>query len=113
MHKNLMPKAPKALKPLPRRLQDTDELLATPLVGDLARRLVQQLEPGSDPADTVPPIASIPGLPVRLPTLLPIANFARLYFRCVPPRRAQTCPPPARASGCRALFRVIPHRSQT
>ena len=61
--------------------QDTDELLAAPLVGDIARRLVSAVEPGSNPQDVVPPIATIPGLPLRLPTLLPIPNFARLYFR--------------------------------
>ena len=62
---------------------DTDEVLANPLLGPLARRLTDRvfrgtpLE-GSD--DAVTPITKLPGL--GLPSLLPLPKLERLYFRC-------------------------------
>ena len=61
--------------------KDTDEVLATPVLGPLAREAVRRVEPGSRPEDVVPPISTLPGLPLRIPSPFPIPNFARLYFR--------------------------------
>ena len=59
-------------------------MLASPVLGPLAREAVRRLEPGSRPEDVVPPIATLPGLGrLRIPSPVPIPNFSRLYFRCV------------------------------
>ncbi len=60
-------------------------MLASPVLGPLAREAVRRVEPGSRPEDVVPPIATLPGLPLRIPSPVPIPNFARLYFRCALP----------------------------
>lgn len=62
---------------------DTDEVLANPLLGPLARRVTSRvfrgtpLE-GSD--DAVSPITNLPGL--GIPSPLPLPKLERLYFRC-------------------------------
>ena len=63
-------------------------MLASPVLGPLAREAVRRVQPGSRPEDVVPPIASLPGLPLRIPSPVPIPNFARLYFRRVHPHIA-------------------------
>ncbi len=68
-----------------RSVQDSEEVLASPVLGPLAREAVRRVEPGSRPEDVVPPIATLPGLPLRIPSPVPIPNFARLYFRCALP----------------------------
>ena len=66
----------------PIALQDTDELLAAPVLGQVARRAVAAIDPSLDPAETLLPVASLPGFK-RLPSPLPIPDIRqRLYFRC-------------------------------
>lgn len=71
---------------------DTDEVLANPLLGPLARTVTSRvfrgtpLE-GSD--DAVSPITKLPGLGV--PSLLPLPKLERLYFRLPAARVTQIC----------------------
>lgn len=58
---------------------DSDEVLKTPFLGDLMRRVFQRVDPSLDLAESVPPLTNLPGL--RIPSLLPIPNLSRLYFR--------------------------------
>lgn len=64
---------------------DTDEVLANPLLGPLARRLTNQVFKGTTlegSDDAVSPITKLPGL--GLPSLVPLPKLERLYFRCTP-----------------------------
>lgn len=64
--------------------QDTDELLATPLLGSLARRAVAAIDPTLDPEETVLPVATLPGTR-SLPSPVPIPDVRqRIYFRWGP-----------------------------
>lgn len=58
---------------------DSDEVLRTPFLGDLMRRVMQRVDPSLDLSESVPPLTNLPGL--RIPSLLPIPNLSRLYFR--------------------------------
>lgn len=65
---------------------DSDEVLKTPFLGDLMRRVFQRVDPSLDLAESVPPLTNLPGL--RIPSLLPIPNLSRLYFRSdIPPAK--------------------------
>lgn len=62
-------------------VQDTDEILGAPVLGPLARRAVEAIDPSLDPAETVLPVATLPGS-ARLPSPLPVPDVRqRLYFR--------------------------------
>ena len=57
-------------------------MLASPVLGPIAREAVRRLDPADRPEDVVPPITTLPGLgPLRIPSPVPVPNFARLYFR--------------------------------
>lgn len=60
---------------------DSDEILRTPILGDLMRRVVQRVDPSLDISESVPPLTKLPG--IGLPSLLPIPNLSRLYFRWI------------------------------
>lgn len=63
-------------------MQDTDEILAAPVLGPLARSAVRAINPSLDPAETVMPVAAVPGIS-WLPSPLPIPDIRqRVYFRC-------------------------------
>jgi hypothetical protein len=63
-------------------MQDTDEILATPVLGPLARQAVRAIDPSLDPTETVLPLATLPGTS-WLPTPLPVPDVRqRVYFRC-------------------------------
>jgi hypothetical protein len=55
------------------------QVLESPVLGPLVRRLVLELAPGMDPLEAILPIALLPG--VKLPSLFPIPAPERLYFR--------------------------------
>lgn len=64
---------------------DTDEILEAPVLGPLARRAVEAIDPSLDPAETVLPVATLPGS-ARLPSPLPVPDVRqRLYFRFYEP----------------------------
>lgn len=72
---------------------DTDEVLANPLLGPLARRVTNQVFKGTPlegSDDAVTPITKLPGL--GLPSPLPLPKLERLYFRC---SLTLPCPEPA------------------
>ena len=58
---------------------DSDEVLRTPILGNLMRQLMQRVDPTLDLEESVPPLTNLPGL--GIPSLLPIPNLSRLYFR--------------------------------
>lgn len=61
---------------------DSDEVLANPLLGPLARRASQQVFQGSPlehSQDAIMPITNLPGTTV--PSLVPLPKLERLYFR--------------------------------
>lgn len=58
---------------------DSDEVLSHPIFGGLARSALSRIEPGLPLSEAVPPVTKLPGL--GLPSLLPVANLSRLYFR--------------------------------
>jgi hypothetical protein len=63
-------------------VQDTDEILAAPVLGPLARGAVRAIDPSLDPAETVMPVAAVPGIS-WLPSPVPIPDVRqRVYFRC-------------------------------
>lgn len=67
---------------------DTDEVLANPLLGPLARRVTSRIFrgtplEGSD--DAVSPITNLPGL--GIPSPVPLPKLERLYFRCTAAHR--------------------------
>lgn len=59
---------------------DSDEVLQTPVLGNLMRTLMQRVDPSLDLSESVPPLTNLPG--TSIPSLLPIPNLSRLYFRC-------------------------------
>lgn len=62
-------------------VQDTDEILAAPVLGPLVRRAVAAIDPSLDPAETVLPVATLPGSS-RLPSPFPVPDVRkRIYFR--------------------------------
>lgn len=64
---------------------DTDEVLANPLLGPIARRVTSRVFKGTPlegSDDAVSPITKLPGL--GLPSLVPLPKLERLYFRCSP-----------------------------
>lgn len=64
---------------------DTDEVLANPVLGPLARQLSQQVFKGSPlegSDDAITPITKLPVL--GLPSLVPLPKLERLYFRWDP-----------------------------
>lgn len=58
---------------------DSEEVLRTPMLGDLMRVAFARAAPELDLSESVPPITRLPGTP--FPSLLPVPNFSRLYFR--------------------------------
>ena len=60
---------------------DSDEVLSHPIFGGLARSALSRIEPGLPLSEAVPPVTKLPGL--GLPSLFPVANLSRLYFRSV------------------------------
>jgi hypothetical protein len=60
---------------------DSEELLKAPVLGNLMRSLITRVDPSLDLADSCPPLTKLPGL--GLPSLVPVPNLSRLYFRWV------------------------------
>lgn len=58
---------------------DSSEVLKTPILGNLMRGFMRNVDPNLNLDESVPPLTSIPGL--GIPSLLPIPNLSRLYFR--------------------------------
>ncbi|KAF8058058.1 acyltransferase-like protein [Scenedesmus sp. PABB004] len=62
---------------------EVDELLAAPLLGDLVKGALRRVDPALDPREAALPLTRLPGTP--LPTLVPIPNLQRLYFKICQP----------------------------
>lgn len=62
---------------------DSEEVVQAPILGDVVRASMQRVAPDLDPKESVPPLTNLPGL--GIPSPLPLPNFARLYFRFMPP----------------------------
>ena len=61
---------------------DSDEVLANPVLGPLARRVSRKVFEGSPlehSQDAIGPITKLPG--TNLPSLVPLPKLERLYFR--------------------------------
>lgn len=58
---------------------DSDEVLNTPVLGGLMRQIMQRVDPSLDLSESVPPLTNLPG--TSIPSLLPVPNLSRLYFR--------------------------------
>ncbi|KAF6260587.1 hypothetical protein COO60DRAFT_1625641 [Scenedesmus sp. NREL 46B-D3] len=62
-------------------LMDVDEVLGAPLLGDLGA--LKRVDPSLVPSEAVLPLTRLPGL--GLPSLVPVPNLQRLYFKvCAP-----------------------------
>ena len=58
---------------------DSDEIINHPLFGNLAKSAFRSFDPKLDVEEAVPPMTKLPGL--GIPSLVPVANLSRLYFR--------------------------------
>ena len=58
---------------------DSQEILQNPILGPVARNIISRQFPGTDPAESVTPVAKLPLL--GLPTPFPVPSINRLYFR--------------------------------
>ena len=59
---------------------DSDEVMQNPILGNLATNMLKgQLGDDIPLSEAVPPVTKLPGL--GIPSILPVANLSRLYFR--------------------------------
>ena len=65
-------------------------MLATPVLGPLAKAAITSVSPDSSPQEAALPITRLPFL--GLPSLVPIPNLERLYIRPAPSRCHHTLP---------------------